>query len=154
MKRELFLLLCLVIPLFCMAQRGMSVTYDYDEAGNRTTHKVLRLTPSPPAPPDTLPERHDELQVTSDIYFVEKIARVEMKIYPNPATEKITLAISNMEDLQAGILQLYSLSGQLLQTQPVYSATTEVLLAGLAKGAYILKVQINERTEDWKIIKN
>jgi hypothetical protein len=41
----------------------------------------------------------------------------------------------------------------LLQEQPVHSAITEVSLAGLAKGAYILKVNVNGVTEDWKIIK-
>jgi hypothetical protein len=46
------------------------------------------------------------------------------------------------------------MNGQLLQECPVHSVTTEVSLAGLASGAYILQVQINDRTEDWKIIKN
>ncbi|MCL2291299.1 MAG: T9SS type A sorting domain-containing protein [Bacteroidetes bacterium] len=77
-----------------------------------------------------------------------------IKIYPNPTTEKITLQISNMENLQTGIFKLFSLTGQLLQEQPVHSTTTVVSLAGLSKGSYILKVHINGVTEDWKIIKN
>jgi len=95
----------------------------------------------------------NELQATSDVYFVEKIAQVEMKIYPNPATEKITLSISNMEKLQTGTLQLYTLNGQLIQTQRVLSTTNEISLAGLSKGSYILKVQVNDIIENWKIIK-
>ena len=87
-------------------------------------------------------------------YFVEKLAKVTMKIYPNPTTEKVTLEISNMERLQTGEFKLFSLTGQLLQTHPVHSETTIISLATLPKGAYILKVHINERTEDWKIIKN
>jgi hypothetical protein len=88
-------------------------------------------------------------------YFVEKIAQVEIKIYPNPATEKITLEFSGgVETWRAASLRLYSLSGQLLQEQPVHSSTTIVSLAGFAKGTYILKVQVNGHTEDWKIIKN
>jgi hypothetical protein len=82
--------------------------------------------------------------------------QVEIKIYPNPVTEKITFEISG---LVVGVenfrpLQLFSLNGQLLQTQPIHSETTTISLAGLAKGSYILKVQINEHTENWKIIKN
>ena len=50
-------------------------------------------------------------------------------------------------------LERYSLTGQLLQEQPVHSNTTAVSLAGLPTGAYILKVHINNKTEDWKIIK-
>jgi hypothetical protein len=85
---------------------------------------------------------------------VEKIAQTEIKVYPNPTTEKITLEIAGWETLQTGIFKLYSLTGQLLQEHLVYSSATEISLAGLARGTYILKVQINDRVEDWKVIKN
>jgi hypothetical protein len=89
-----------------------------------------------------------------DEWYIEKIAQVEMKIYPNPATEKITIEISGFAETPSrASLQLYSLSGQLLQTQPLHSETTEVSLAGLVRGTYILKVQINGKTEEWKIVK-
>jgi hypothetical protein len=87
-------------------------------------------------------------------YFIEKIAQTEIKIYPNPTTEKITFEFSGdvrVENFRP--LQLDSLSGQLLQEQPVHSTTTSISLAGFAQGAYILKVLINGITEDWKIIK-
>jgi hypothetical protein len=63
------------------------------------------------------------------------------------------LEIPGWENLQTGNFKLFSLTGQLLQEQRVHSATTEVSLAGLPKGTYILKVYINNRTEDWKVIK-
>ena len=97
----------------------------------------------------------DPIETESSLeYFVEKIAQVAIKIYPNPTTEKITLEISNMENLQIGAFKLFSINGQFLQEQPVHSATTIVSLSGLPKGAYILKVHINDVTEDWKVIKN
>jgi len=153
MNRKLILLFLFFIPLFSMAQSALVREYDYDAAGNRILRKTVQLYLSPPAPQDSLQVTSDELQVTSDEYFVEKLAQVEIKIYPNPATEKITLAISNMETLQTGSFKLFSLSGQLLQEHPVYAAATEVSLAGLPNGAYILKVHINGKSEDWKIIK-
>ena len=175
MKQKITFLLCFVIPLFCMAQNGLLREYEYDAAGNRTSRKVINLTPplAPPPPPEnpTLAEEPEE-ELTSLMpltpldftepaapeptpeYFVEKVARVEIKIYPNPTTEKITLEIANMENLQTGVFKLFSLTGQFLQEQPVHSATTIVSLAGLPTGTYILKVHINDRTENWKIIKN
>jgi len=159
MKRKITLLLWLCIPLFCLAQNQLIREYEYDAAGNRTWRKVVRMT----APPeDSLPVTHyalqDELpsfgsQLPPE-YYVEKIAHVEMKIYPNPAMEKITLAISNMEKMQTGTLQLFTLNGQLLQTRLLSDAQVDISLVGLSKGTYILKVQINETTENWKIIKN
>jgi hypothetical protein len=139
--------------------------YEYDDVGNRIVRKVVNMKPPdemPPAPIDSLQVTSDELQVTGDElhelkseqFFVEKIAQTEIKIYPNPTTEKITLDIAGWETLQTGVFTLYSMSGQLLQENVVYSMSTEVSLAGLARGSYILKVQINDRVEDWKVIKN
>jgi hypothetical protein len=146
--------------------------YEYDAAGNRIVRKVITVKPpdlAPSAPIDSLQVTGDELQVTGDElqvtsdelhelkseqFYVEKIAQIEIKIYPNPTTEKITLDIAGWETLQTGVFTLYSMTGQLLQENVVYSMSTEVSLAGLARGTYILKVQINDRVEDWKIIKN
>jgi len=151
MKQKLTFLLAFVIPLFCIAQSSLTVEYEYDASGNRTSRKVIELPAAPSAPNMAVAQ---ELPDAEPEYFVEKIARVTMKIYPNPATEKITLEISNWEDLQAGMFKLFSLNGQLLQEQPVHSTTTTISLAGLSKGTYILKVRINDKTEDWKVIKN
>jgi hypothetical protein len=133
---------------------------------------VLSSPPlAPPAPPDSVITNEEsginnyELTITNyesgigdkDVqnatYYVEQINRMEIKIYPNPTTEKVTLEIAGWENLQQGIFKLYALTGQLLQERPVHSVTTEVSLAGLATGTYILKVCINGKTEDWKIIK-
>jgi hypothetical protein len=154
MIKKFTLLLWVAIPLFCMAQR-LEVWYEYDASGNRTSRKTIVFVPpqSPSAPQDST--LTDPLTWNYPVeYFVEKIAQIEIKIYPNPTTEKITLEIPRWEGLQTGIFKLFSLTGQLLQEQPVHSATTTVSLAGMPKGTYILKVYINNRTEDWKVIKN
>jgi len=152
MKQKITLFFILAIPLFCMAQNSLLRVYDYDASGNRIVRRVLVMK-APTNEDDSLEVTSYELQVTSDEYFVEKLAQVEMKIYPNPATEKITLEISNFEKLQTGVFKLYNLNGQLLQECPVHSVSTEVSLVGLSAGVYILKVNINGRVEDWKIIK-
>jgi hypothetical protein len=167
MNKKMILLLWACFPLFCIAQQPLSLDrgYDYDEAGNRILRKVVNLKIieepppafTPPPPNDSLQVTSDELQVTEEFplaqFFVETIAQVEIKIYPNPSTEKITMEIANMQNLTAGVFKLYSLTGQLLQEHPVHSVATEVSLSGLARGTYILKVQINDHIEDWKIIK-
>jgi len=156
--KQTFTFLLLAIPLICMAVTPLARQYSYDASGNRTACAVINMSP-PQAPPDSTKDQ--KLQVTSyelqEIeyeYFIEKIAQTEIKIYPNPTTEKITLAISGWENLQTGMFKLYSLNGQLLQEQLVHSFTTTISLIGMPKGAYILKVNVNGVTEDWKIIKN
>lgn len=137
--------------MLCMSQ-GLPREYFYDEAGNRILRKVIELNPAPPNIPDSTQVASYELQEPQ--FFVENIAKVEIKIYPNPTTEKITLEILGWESLKTGVFKLCSLNGVLLQEQPVHSITTTISLAGLPKGVYILTVNINGVVEDWKIIKN
>jgi len=158
MNQKFTFFLLFAVPLFCMAQTPLARQYSYDASGNRTACAVINMSP-PQAPPDSTKDQ--KLQVTSyelqEVeyeYFIEKIAQTEIKIYPNPTTEKITLAISRWENLQTGMFKLYSLNGQLLQEQLVHSLTTTISLIGMPKGVYILKVNVNGVTEDWKIIKN
>jgi len=151
--KQTFIFLILAIPLLCMAQ-NLPREYHYDAAGNRVLRKVVESNPQlTPAPPPDSTEYSESPPLVPE-YYVEKIAQVEIKIFPNPTTEKITLQISNMEKLQTGIFKLFSMNGQLLQDHPVHSETTIISLATLPKGAYILKVLINDRAEDWKVIKN
>ena len=169
MKKQLLLFLLFAIPFICMAQNPLPRVYYYDNVGNRTIRKVLETGPyedlsAPPQdslPPLTSPPpltTLTSLTTTPDTpsaepYFLETLAQTQIKIYPNPTTEKVTLEITGWETLQTGVFKLYSLTGQLLQEQPVHSLNTTISLAGLSKGTYILKVQINDQSEDWKIIK-
>ena len=165
--KKTFFFLFFAIPFFCMAQ--LPREYDYDAAGNRILRKTITLTPAPPAPPtpeDSLYVQNVPLQIFEGVdpqsgdgvvnanSFTETLAQTEIKIYPNPTTEQLTLEIAQWENLQTGNFTLYSLNGQLLQEHPVRSATTVISLAGLPKGAYLLKVHINGKSEEWKVIKN
>jgi len=167
MNKKIIFLFCFCLPLFCLAQApSLGRGYDYDAAGNRILRKVVTIKSLTP-PEDSLRVTSDELQVTSDElqvtsyelqvtgydYFVEKLDRVEIKIFPNPTTERVTLEISGWQELKTGRFQLYSLMGQLLQDTPVFSLSTEINLSGLTNGAYLLRVFINDETEEWKIIK-
>ena len=172
--QKITLFVFFAIPFFCMAQNPLTREYYYDNAGNRILRKVMELPAfTPPPPQDTTNytqttqlEYSSEEPLTTltsfeaaldappaEHYFLETLAQTAIKIYPNPTTEKVTMEITGWETLQTGVFKLYSLSGQLLQEQPVHSLNTTISLAGLPKGAYLLKVQINEQLEDWKIIK-
>jgi len=151
MNRKIIFLVWLCIPLLCMAE-NLPREYDYDAAGNRILRKVITVQPTPPSPQDTTDYSQKAPLVAE--YYVEKIAQTEIKIYPNPTTEKVNLEITGWENLQRGSFKLYSLTGQLLQEHQVHSQTTTISLTNLPKGTYILKVNINDRTEEWKVIKN
>lgn len=61
-----------------------------------------------------------------------------LKVYPNPATDKIRIDLS--EDLHRNAqYKLFSLSGKMMQTGVVQDGTIEI--SGLASGMYILEVE-------------
>lgn len=162
MYKKCILLLWFAIPLCCMAQQSLPVAYEYDASGNRIARKIVTVNQAPPMSQDSTEinllssdELAPQLFSTLPEYptFVETIAQVEIKIYPNPTTENVTLEISAWEGLQSGVFHLFTLTGQLLQTHPVHAAVTTISLSDLPNGSYILKVNINNRTENWKIIK-
>ena len=151
MKRRIICLLWIAIPLFCMAQNPLGREYEYDASGNRTCRKVITVKSlhSPVSQTEST-----ETESLANEYYSEKIAQTEIRVYPNPTAENVTLEISDWEKLTKGVFKLFSLSGQLLQERPVVSTATVISLASLPKGTYILKVYINDHTEQWKIIKN
>ena len=158
MYKKITLLLCVAISVLCVAGNSLTRIFDYDASGNRVLRKMIVIMSPPQAPPvDSLQvdeETSEQVDEAEEVFFVETVAQTEIKIYPNPTTEKITLEISGWQELQTGVFKLYSPNGQFLKEHLVHSATTTVSLAGMPTGIYLLTVNINNRTESWKIIKH
>jgi len=79
---------------------------------------------------------------------------IELKVYPNPTNEFITIYINKIGDNLNYFL--YDLAGKLLETKPIITTETKLLLQTRSSGTYILKVQRDEKEtlQTFKIIKN
>jgi uncharacterized repeat protein (TIGR01451 family) len=84
----------------------------------------------------------DETATESDVY-----------LYPNPATNKITVLIPNLF-LHDGLISISNIHGQLVIQQAIMLQKTEIDLSGLAKGVYILKFIAEKKSFVRKIIKD
>lgn len=74
---------------------------------------------------------------------ISQTIRKEIKIYPNPAHEKINIEYDNSITIQE--IQLFDLSGKIIKT---YSDGFEALdIQNLAKGNYILKIFSNKKVQ-------
>ena len=73
-----------------------------------------------------------------------------LNLYPNPASEKVTLVSDITEH---SIISIYNLQGQLLMQQQVQQGKTDIDISELAKGVYILRLYSNARVEAGRIIK-
>ena len=75
----------------------------------------------------------------------------ELELYPNPAQETITL--SNL-DRGEGLIEVYSLNGQLILSQPKLDGFTsaKVIVSQFEKGLYLVVFRNNESVLTSKLL--
>ena len=77
----------------------------------------------------------------------------EISIYPNPATEKITIELLKISGLQNTNVSIYNIHGQLLMQKLFNQAKSEISITGLERGIYIVRVYNNDAVIVTKIVK-
>ncbi len=76
-------------------------------------------------------------------------------IYPNPANEYFTLEIINYKELSGNkFIELYNSVGQLVETKPITSKTTQLNLENLASGIYYYSIHLDNMRRTGKVIIN
>lgn len=82
---------------------------------------------------------------------VDNLEAISMEIYPNPTSEKINISI---EEYQNAKLQIYNLLGKIVKTADITAADTELNVASLNNGTYILRVVNGDKVAIKKIMIN
>ena len=78
---------------------------------------------------------------------------LKCNIYPNPASDKLTLMIENY-DFVILSFQFIDLNGKLLKSSKLFNISTEIDMKNIVSGTYFLKViQNNKEIKTFKIIK-
>lgn len=131
---------------FCQSQTVVS--YSYDDSGNRTYRGTIVLESSlKKGVIDTLEIQKEEKT------FEDKIGEQKITIYPNPTKGVIKVEIENFNPDSKSIISLYSLKGNLLQSQNVDNPQITFDLTSYPMGTYILKIKLGDKKSDWKILK-
>ena len=89
---------------------------------------------------------------TTDCSSATSIATDEenlVAIYPNPATNELTLELSNTRPTT---LELYSASGKCVYRKEIQEVTAEIDVSGLSRGLYFLRIRQEHATHTEKII--
>jgi beta-glucanase (GH16 family) len=76
----------------------------------------------------------------------------DIKIYPNPANEQLTIKIPQFEGSSKAIL--YSITGKKLYTFNQTSSSETHDISSLKKGVYFIKLEMKSNSKFFKIIKN
>ncbi|RYY48958.1 MAG: T9SS type A sorting domain-containing protein [Chitinophagaceae bacterium] len=87
---------------------------------------------------------------------IERIERQELftvSAYPNPATDYLSLSISQALLNQRPLLALYDAAAKKVQTHPLHSTNNIINLKGLASGSYQLRISAVKFLKNISIIK-
>ena len=77
----------------------------------------------------------------------------EFTVYPNPATDKLTIDFPTITALRDLFISIYDIQGQLILFQQINKVKTEVNICSLAKGIYVIKVYNEINTSISKFVK-
>lgn len=107
---------------------GIGIQYSYDTLGNRTQETK-----------------------TSSLSVVDVENVKNMSLYPNPFVEELNISSKDQNILQ---VQLFDLSGKLIQNEKVKSKNSYILKTkNLASGVYLITIITDKGKETYKVIK-
>ncbi|MEI6695846.1 MAG: LamG-like jellyroll fold domain-containing protein [Bacteroidota bacterium] len=76
-----------------------------------------------------------------------------MQIFPNPASDHITINTGQIQNQQNTTVSIYDIQGQLLLQQTIVQLQTELNISHLANGVYLVKVNNDKNTLVSKFVK-
>lgn len=82
---------------------------------------------------------------------ISKANRLEFEMFPNPASEKVTIQLPSGSD--KATVQFYDYVGRLALTQNVTDSNNKIDVNNLSTGVYVLKVVSNDKIGSQKFIK-
>lgn len=95
------------------------------------------------------PLRIDNVSATLDVSSsYDELQPFNFSAGPNPATDFINLSA----DRQIDRVELYSVSGMLVRSQAIHNSRAQVNVGDLAKGLYLMRIQIEDRVGAYKFI--
>jgi hypothetical protein len=86
--------------------------------------------------------------ITNASSINETYDNINISIFPNPTTEKLTIDAS-----QKATIEILNIQGQTIQQQQLQQGKTDIDISRLAKGVYILRLCSNDKTAVTKIVK-
>lgn len=139
------------LSTYCL--QGQKISFDYDNSGNRIERMLVTeglksgSVEFPVTDPDNLPAE----EIKKEELIQGELSAV---VYPNPNKGIIKISISNMPLNSATEAILYDLSGIELKVEKNLESYNEMDVSHLKDGIYILRIRVNEKLFDWKIVKN
>ena len=143
----LFTLFCASI-CYLHAQSPMQIEMTYDNAGNRTSFKVLQMSSNKKG--GGASESVDQKDST---YYIDQLPSVTMKVYPNPTQGVVHVDIDGGASHQRYAIRLFDDHGRKLYETQDEGNTAQIDLSSYAAGIYLVELSVNGEHTTLKIIK-
>ena len=142
-KKAILLPLLSAAPVFCSAQS--TVQYTYDNAGNRIVQEIVYDDPDRSQGFGT--KNNDAGGGIVSGQVGGHIVRASM------LSGMLRVEVLGLKPTDHCYLSVFTIGGQLLQSQVTADTLTTLDLSNQSDGVYILQVRINDEKGAWKIVK-
>ncbi|MDD2799357.1 MAG: T9SS type A sorting domain-containing protein [Bacteroidales bacterium] len=140
MKQKQILISLFLLVAFCLKAQD-KVSFDYDEAGNRISRKVVPLSHAKSnknPKPDPV---------------VEELGERKVVVYPNPTKGALAVEVTGGDPKDEIRIILFSAQGVILQNTAAKVAKTPIDMSGYPDAWYILRVITGDKKTEFKILK-
>ncbi|MDO9152795.1 MAG: T9SS type A sorting domain-containing protein [Paludibacter sp.] len=139
-----FTLLLLLLAVFALQSEAQTISYTYDQAGNRTSRTTITL------PPQNA-KRHTE--AADSVVVNDIIGERTIKVYPNPTKGALGIEIVDGNSEDDMNITLFNGQGQALITNKASAGFNSLDFTRYPAGWYILQLQTGTTKKEYKIIK-
>ena len=150
---------CCLTVLFCAsifanAQSESSVSYLYDDSGNRTCRTINMKSPAMTPPPQDSTENvvEDPENEKSQEIYTDVLLETLITIYPNPTRGLLAVKIANLPQQSVSSLTLFDMQGKVIIQQSL-SNENRLDISAQSAGTYIMQIAVGDEVTSWKIIK-
>lgn len=140
MKHSTLLLACLLISAFSY---GQTVSFRYDNSGNRTSRTTIVLKSTATAQEES----------TSSEPFADQLGEHSILIYPNPVESELTVEIRGLEENSDAAISLFDQGGRLMMIKENLGHNNIIDLSNLSPGNYFMVIRLGSDNTKWTIVK-
>lgn len=137
-----------IISLFVGASiftvQSQSIAYEYDQAGNRISRKIITVGSSQI-------KRHTG--TTDSTVVKDQLGKQTITVYPNPTRGALGVEIKGSDVTEQTSITVYNGQGVQLYFTKADVGLNSIDMSAYPTGWYILRVQIGSYKKEYKIIK-
>ncbi len=151
LTKAILLLLLAVAAVPCLAQQRGTVSFNYDENGNRTARTISFVKSRGGS--DTQGDPNAELATPMLASATDELAGLRLTLYPNPTEGRFSVGIAGMESGEHVRATVTTVTGEVLYDKIIAEQSTEFDLDGHPAGIYLLRLAVRSESQVWKVIK-